>query len=85
MTDSEYFFKALENVGYTPMQYSGRHMYGEYCIGIVTDDSPLLIGYFLCKEESACINLHELLQETVTDKFGLSTVYYWPSMEWIKN
>jgi hypothetical protein len=92
--ESKAFHKLLVNNGYEPREYSGRGMFGKYCLGIVADDMSFIadiindmIGqvtnncYGLSEEEAKDI-VQLLFSEMRTDSMGLSTIYYWPCMAW---
>lgn len=40
--NSERLIELIEEAGYEPREYSGRGMYGKYCVGFTTDDSKSL-------------------------------------------
>jgi len=80
--------EALVSDHFKVIRYSGRGMYGKQCVGIVYDSPGELIRL------GALITLHPLdywgvprfelrdLQRVSIDSMGLSTVAYWPHLEW---
>jgi hypothetical protein len=51
--------------------YSGRGMYGKTCVGIVTKESPIKVGYAAAKA-----GIPEKDLPLRSDNMGLSTIYY---------
>jgi hypothetical protein len=70
--------------------YSGRGMYGERCLAIVTDDSAWTLRGEIEEIRDTCkqFDQHDeaddltLLLSKIPreDSMGLSSVYYWPSI-----
>lgn len=79
--DVKKLIEAMQDMDFKVRRYSGRAMYGKYCVGVVTRDPfelGLLIGLDLDSEMSEAFrNLG-----TRSDSLGLSTIFYWPSLEW---
>jgi len=61
-----------DNFGKFRKDYSGRGMYGETCVGIVTGDPT---G---CIEEAEARGV----RGAVTDSMGLSIIVYWPKVKY---
>jgi len=59
--------------------YSGRGMYGETCLGIVTDNvAKTLLTLASCLPDGM---LADLAEETVcTDSMGRNAIVYWPNL-----
>lgn len=68
----------------TVMQYSGRAMYGDQCLGIVTDDEAstfLILGLELADAGSDGVNLGRILLRSVrADSMAGSSVVYFPKV-----
>lgn len=66
----------------TVMQYSGRAMYGEQCLGIVTDDEAstfLILGLELADANAQTLGTI-LLRSVRTDSMARSSVVYFPKV-----
>lgn len=66
--------------------YSGRFMYGQRCVGIVTDEQPIplivsLFGFLAEESELDCYNIERMLKGAKTDDMGLSTIIYFPEIK----
>nr|DAH47973.1 MAG TPA: hypothetical protein [Caudoviricetes sp.] len=64
--------------------YSGRYMYGRTCFGIVTTDPYRVIGSMsmdlgMNGYEDLAIDLYS---NVCTDNMGMSTIIYFPDVEW---
>jgi hypothetical protein len=77
--------QSLEDMGIETLSYSGRGMYGESCLGFVTDLNPLYIGFMICRadknediDESNFFNVK-------SDNMGLSMVYYFPNIPYVES
>lgn len=66
-TKAQALYDVLLKRGTSPRSYSGRGMFGEYCIG--TTEFPT--GKAVTIAGRPC-----------TDSLGRGTIYYWPSMKW---
>lgn len=79
--------------GVEPRSYSGRNMFGEYCLGVVLDhdaDRAYTPTTFLMtialvleqieKVEDVC-EIIDPLKESRTDQIGLDTIVYFPGIE----
>lgn len=76
MKKHEILEELAANEGWNLRQnYSGRGMYGETCVGIVTD-APM-----------DCIEgaVSRGIRGARTDSMGLSTIVYWPKVQWPKS
>jgi hypothetical protein len=60
----------IANAGFTPRAYSGRYMYGKYCVGCVVE------------YRSQYDDLFDLIPGAMLDNFGLDFIVYWPTAEW---
>jgi hypothetical protein len=81
--DLELITEILEqhDVG-TVMQYSGRAMYGEQCLGIVTEDEAsafLILGLELADANAQSLAVI-LLRSVRTDSMGRAVVVYFPKV-----
>ncbi len=69
--------------------YSGRGMFGAECVAIITDEGGFSIATSLQELQETYEDDEEISEmldcmlnrEPRTDSMGLSTVYYWPSIE----
>jgi hypothetical protein len=67
--------------------YSGRGMYGKYCLGIIhshpeeviTTLFSVALEFDWTREE--LVDLCNMLESSRTDSMGLSTILYWPKLE----
>lgn len=64
-----------ESMDFKVRPYSGRNMYGKYCMGIGVDN------------ESEYVELvHQAksrgIEGAVTDQLGLGLIVYWPDIDW---
>lgn len=75
------FIAALNNAGYEPRSYSGRGMYGDSCVAIVTDDHPFKVGIMVMAALYDGFDTWKL-ENVESDSMGRSTVLYWPSVKW---
>jgi hypothetical protein len=60
------------------LDYSGRGMYGDKCVGIVVEDPSALIEFVLALADSGTDT--SWLRNVRMDSMGMSTIYYWPSV-----
>jgi hypothetical protein len=63
---TEELIEKLNGMGLTPRSYSGRYMYGKYCVAVAVphpSDYNLPSGWR-------------------TDNLGLSYIVYWPDVNW---
>jgi hypothetical protein len=63
----------LESWGYTPTAYSGREMYGAYCVGVkLTGQNELFtLGQALPKG----------IEAPIQDQLGKGIIAYWPDAQ----
>ena len=84
--DNERFIELLEEAGYNHRAYSGRGMFGEYCIGASTKGdaadmlSDILVYCEITNEER--VEVAGIFKDKRTDDLGLGTIVYFPSMKW---
>ena len=84
----------LEEAGYGPRAYSGRGMYGEYCLGVSSCHSEseilstlisvLVADNSLDKQQlgDRINDLTESFAGPTRDSLGMDTIYYWPHIEY---
>ena len=77
--------EAAEDAGYDTRSYSGRGMYGQYCLGISFDSygSPTDIVIDILSYDALNDKLAEALKGARTDSMGLGGVIYWPHIPYI--
>ena len=82
--------QAITDAGFVPRDYSGRGMYGTYCLAIESDDDPCttllsIVGAFALLAETVdeVRELAEALKDCRTDTLGRGTIIYWPRIEWV--
>lgn len=84
--DATLLINACKELGYPVRSYSGRGMYGKYCVGIELDrgDSAFKLALHLSSElgDSAHF-LNDL--DIRQDSLGLGTILYFPYVEWPKD
>jgi hypothetical protein len=84
----------IEDAGYTPRSYSGRGMYGRYCLGVVIEHSnpskvltELILSLCIFAGTEAdqlervqwvCQNLDDMR----SDSMGRDMIVYWPDIKW---
>ena len=87
MITSQQFIEMLDDVGYAARRYSGRGMYGKQCVAVVTDDNPMIIAANLmyCQDEETQGILLRIITSARSDSMGLSTVHYFPRVEWTED
>ena len=82
--DTSKFKSHLEDCGYETREYSGRGMYGEQCLAVVTDDSAFVFCANVMNEdeEETRNELANILHATKEDSMGRSSIiFYWPRMK----
>lgn len=85
----------IESAGYSPRSYSGRGMYGEQCVGFVTDTNLLAAMANVIREAIFLDNCTDgekyradqlltqmELGDVKTDSMGLDTIIYFPRVKW---
>lgn len=72
----------LESIGWRPMRYSGRGMYGKSCLGVQLDTVGQLfvLGYQLGEGTS---NPTYIPHAPKLDNLGHGVIAYWPDVAWI--
>lgn len=75
--------KNLPEIGYEPIRYSGRGMYGRSCLGFLVNTGSTLkvvleIGSML---EGWGLEVYDL-GSLATDSLGMDEVIYFPSVPW---
>lgn len=77
----EQMIEALRDCRLRPRAYSGRGMYGRYCVGVTTD-GPFEVGVTLGAH--FCLNgiAPDEIPGPSTDSMGQSTILYWPGLKW---
>ena len=88
--DSNTLIDAIENTGYSVERYSGRGMFGEYCVGLVTREGIVntlatLIGEYarsMANDQDDVAKFCDLLVDASTDNMGCDNVIYWRSLSW---
>src|SRR5688572_24954961 len=86
--DSNKLIELIESTGhYEARSYSGRGMYGKYCVGVSVDNVYTFISNMLCvvldTEDSTLIyHFARLLENTSDDTLGYGYIVYWRSMTW---
>lgn len=78
------FQEVLEESGYEPMPYSGRGMYGRYCVGVRTGDIGHLFADILSvTKDNSSVHLDEVSDAfrcMRTDSLGLDVIIYFPTI-----
>jgi hypothetical protein len=82
--------EAIEGAGYAVRDYSGRGMYGKYCLAVESDDSPEQVLLSIVGEYTYTADnldevraLTEALKGCQTDTLGRGAILYWPGIEWV--
>jgi len=80
------------NLGLEPREYSGRGMYGAYCLAVETDDrssAPLIIDATeemlnadYTKQDISDILIE--LKRVRTDNLGMGYIHYFPNLPWVE-
>lgn len=74
---------ALDMAGYNPTDYSGRGMFGKYCVGVSTRDSAAtVVSEVVAQCRDVPPELLKLLGAARTDSLGMGYIHYWPSVPW---
>jgi len=78
-SDLDTIIKHARMFGLTVTPYSGRFMYGEYCLGIEGRTPELLSLIFSLTDEHRKIARMLAWDATVAeDQMGFDTIFYWP-------
>jgi hypothetical protein len=80
----------LKNIGFEPLSYSGRGMFGKSCVGVVvpsTSSALFKIGYELgkMKDSEDFEELKDGFESLRTDTMGLEYIVYFPDIEWLEH
>ncbi len=84
MITTKRFIEICNYAGYETRSYSGRGMYGEYCVGFSSDDSPMYIAGCIIAGayDAEHDELLEIFSRCKSDTLGYSTIYYFPRLAW---
>ena len=79
MTSKE-FIAALEDLGMEPKAYSGRSMFGRYCVGVDVEypSDAFRLGFEVAAASPGC----EYPGDPNADAMGKGIVLYWPNLDW---
>ena len=83
---NERFIELLEEAGYSHRAYSGRGMFGDYCIGASTEGnaanmlSDILVHCEITNEER--VEVAGIFKNKRTDDLSRGTIVYFPAMKW---
>lgn len=85
----------IESAGYEVRSYSGRGMYGDYCLGFTTDYSDfhtaadlvnaaeMVRRYYDNVDKAFTLqDFLDVLEDATTDSMGCSTIVYFPRVKW---
>ncbi|NDB86611.1 MAG: hypothetical protein EB127_28545 [Alphaproteobacteria bacterium] len=80
------FQELLEQVGYDPISYSGRGMFGKTCIGVVTSDIGSLVADVVSllngSHYSTFDEVSDAFRYMKTDSMGRDMIVYFPRIEY---
>lgn len=90
--DKDKFLELIDGAGYSHMDYSGRGMYGEKCIGIDIDGDSVakfvsaIWAEFIYQSEDLPTDdqadgLNEIFASAQTDSLGLGVVIYFSKLK----
>lgn len=93
MITTKEFIEILNDASLEYRSYSGRGMYGAYCVGVeVSDPTEALVDIFEAltsyyanggdESERFAGSVLTLLRKTRTDNLGRDTIMYWPQLKW---
>ena len=83
--------EAIVGAGFPVRDYSGRGMYGKYCLAVECsrEDPPekmllSIIGEYTYTADNLddVRELAEALKDCQTDSLGRDAILYWPQIEW---
>jgi hypothetical protein len=77
--------QSLEDMGIETLSYSGRGMYGESCLGFISNLNPLYIGFMLCRADKNEDIDESNFSNIKSDIMGWSTVYYFPNIPYVES
>jgi hypothetical protein len=84
--DAEIFIEMAEDANQRVRSYSGRGMYGKYCVGISTDGADEVGVLGEIAEQVADESLRDLIELFATgariDQMGRGNIVYFPSLKW---
>lgn len=69
--------EAFRRAGFRVARYSGRGMYGRYCVGAILDSLESAIA-----KVGRYVENPDSLKGMRTDSLGLDMVAYWPHLSW---
>lgn len=91
---NDLFHEAVQDSGYEledfRLNYSGRGMYGDTCIGIVSENAvgaaisfsiALFVNAFTRGDHEYLSSLRQHLENPSTDSLGRRQIAYWPEMQ----
>jgi hypothetical protein len=83
--DKDAFIEACEAAGLTGFRtdYSGRHMYGQLCIGIVGDAGDWMT--FVADVASKFPELGKEWRNVRQDNMGKDYIWYWPNIQIVES
>ena len=73
-TAPDSLYTTLKTAGYRVRRYSGRGMYGAYCVAVCLEDEADL--------DQVGAALGETFASVHTDGMGMGIVAYWPNVKW---
>lgn len=76
------FIDAANDAGYSLRSYSGRGMYGDSCLGIVTENVVATVAnvLFRIEPDNQCDFLN-VFESARTDSMGMSDIIYFPTLK----
>lgn len=91
------FLNLVTECGYTPRPYSGRYMYGKFCLGIDVESvrETLKVAIALSKrlasweavgvfydDPTTLEQIEHALAGITSDQMGLRVIVYFPDIQW---
>lgn len=82
----------IEDLGYSTRSYSGRGMYGKYCLGVTLDagsesrfllELGMAIGEFNADPTNELEQTISLPNRVSSDSMGLDRIIYFPNVEYV--
>lgn len=80
------FQDLVDETEYAARQYSGRGMYGTYCLGIICDNTERAVLDIYRAGIDAGLDpdyLYDILVHACTDSMGTSSILYFPRYTWV--
>ncbi len=78
-------YEVLEDCEFQPRAYSGRSMYGTYCLG-VSCSNPMSALVQICQAIASSddhkFDLFEIIANPQSDNLGRDYILYFPDVEW---